>query len=102
MGLQFAAGRDHAAYNTAQCGCRIDFIKTECGESLIKLQLPDCMAYQCFRADTAGLSGFDMINVNQVIIRLGFRYRDGLSQFRNEEVAIALGGRLQQLTDIIR
>ena len=102
VGLQFAARRNHAAYDAAQCRCGIDFIKAQCSKLLIQLQLPDRMQRQRFPADAAGLMGFDMINVDPVIIRLGCRYRDGLSQFRDDEVAIAFGDRLQKLTDIIR
>jgi hypothetical protein len=39
MGLQFAAERNHAAYDGAQCGSGIDFIKTQGGKLLIHLQL---------------------------------------------------------------
>jgi len=46
------------------------------------------MACQRFRPDAAGLNGFDMINVDPVIILFGCRYRDGLRQFCDDEFAI--------------
>jgi hypothetical protein len=98
MGLQFTVRRDHAAYDGTRCHRGLDVIKTRRGKLLLQLQLGDRVACQRFHADAAGLSGFDMINADAMIILLWRCCSHQLCQFSDDQGVIAFGIGLQQLT----